>query len=334
MKPVLDGYEFLECVGTGTFGRVYRAKNARTQEVCAVKVVSHEKATSRCLAHLSREVSILRALSHQNIVRLLDSVSSPHATFLVLEYCNGGDLHSYLKSRGHLPESFARRVAQQLVRAMDQLHEYSWIHRDIKLANVLLAFNAPHREAEVKLGDLGLAREMNLGDALVSADTPLDMSIVGTPLNMAPEIAKRQPYSFAADIWSLGLLVYELVCGKECFNGKSIKELNRNVEMGVYRIPKRLNLSRECVDFISQCLVLDPKERIKWKEVLNHPFIRGEVKSELKSWVVEDEEHYVMSAKRAMKNACKNCGPILAETEFEVIDLETLSEEDNNFVII
>jgi serine/threonine protein kinase len=220
MKPVLDGYEFYECIGAGTFGKVYRAKNIRTQEVCAIKIISLKNVTSRTLICVDREISILRSLSHENIIRLLDVVSSPKAKFLILEYCNGGDLYSYLKSHERLTESFVQSIVQQIIKGMNQLHKLSYIHRDIKLANIFLSFNGGEdKGVRVKLGDLGLAREMNLGDALVNSDSSLDMSIVGTPLSMAPEIIKYLPYSFTADIWSLGLLTYELLFNKECFYG-------------------------------------------------------------------------------------------------------------------
>jgi len=331
MKPVLDGYEFYERIGMGTFGKVYRAKNIRTQEICAIKVISLENATSRTLTCLSREILTLRSVSHENIVRLLDVASSSKSKFLILEYCNGGDLYSYLKSRERLTESFVQKVIQQLVKGMNQLHELSYIHRDIKLANVFLSFNSGDNEnVKVKLGDLGLAREMNLGDILVDPNTPLNMSIVGTLPNMAPEIINRLPYSFTVDIWSLGLFTYELVCGKECFNGKTKNELNRSISTGIYRIPK--SISKGCIDFISRCLIEDPKERIKWEEVLNHPFVKGELRdgSIGKGLIGEDEDHYIMTTKRITLN----CKPTFTDSEYEIIDVETWSKEDNNFVII
>ena len=142
MKPVLDGYQFFERIGSGTSGKVYRAMNTYTHEICAIKVMSCENLSPRMKTCLHREITILNSLSHSNIVRLLDAVSTSKEIFLIFEYCNGGDLLTYLKINGRLSEPFARRIIQQLVSAMSELNDFSLIHRDIKLANVFLNFTA------------------------------------------------------------------------------------------------------------------------------------------------------------------------------------------------
>ena len=332
MNSELPGYELYEVIGSGAFGKVYRATKLYTHESCAVKVLSLSKMSSKALAYLDREIQILRSLSHRNIARLLEVVSTSSHKYLIFEYYNGGDLSTFLKSKGgRLDEDLVRCVIRQVIKAMDCLNNLSLIHRDIKLSNIFLHFAESKSEPVVKLGDFGFAREITVGDLLATPETALDMSYAGTPLNMAPEIAGRQPYSFEADIWSLGTVTYELLCGNPCFYGRTHYELEESIEAGVYKIPKFLNLSYNCMDFISKCLVQDPNHRIKWEQVLSHPFIRKDTQSAVllpdNKWPGCDGKFYTFSTKNQEEN------PQLKKAksaEYSVV----FSEAENGFVLV
>ncbi len=297
----------LDCIGSGAFGNVYRGKCRLTGCDCAIKAIPREKLTPRILSYLDREIKILRSLSHENIARLLDVQSTEDYTYLVFELYNGGDLSKFVKKRtGRLDEPLVRHIVRQIVRAMNVLNRQSIIHRDIKLANVFLHY--PTREATdrglpvVKLGDFGFARELSVGEMVVPPETDLAMSHVGTPINMAPEIIHDQPYSFKADIWSLGTITYELLCGHPCFNGLTKCELFQNVEKGIYKVPKSIRPSKECIDFLSSCLVEDTAKRITWEQVMVHPFLIDGTRSELIPQQMEErvegnQSVYVLSTK-------------------------------------
>ncbi len=319
----LPDYTLLECIGSGAFGNVYRARNRATGTDCAIKTIPHEKLTPRTLSYLGREVAILRSLSHENIARLLDVRSTEDYEYLIFELYNGGDLERFLKEKkGRIEERLVRHVVRQLVRAMNVLHEVSIIHRDIKLANVFLHYPSGKGLPTVKLGDFGFARELSVGELVVPPESDLAMSHVGTPMNMAPEILHDQPYSFKADIWSLGMITYELLCGKPCFSGAG------KVDKGVYVIPKDISPSKECVDFISGCLVEDATKRITWEQVLVHPFLLDGTRSELRPRAVSSEAGgYVLSTKGGVSQS-QSVGKCTAAKQPEKIAGEKPQEHE------
>lgn len=343
MRNELSGYDFFELIGSGSFGKVYRGLNLSTKEPCAIKAIPISKLTSRALTYLNREVSILQSLPHSNILRLLAFVSTSHYKFLIFEYCNGGDLEKFLRAHGPLSESQTRNIVSQIAGAMNALYTSNFIHRDIKPSNILLHFPTPAARKTlrpvVKLGDFGLSRELSVNGAVPLAEDALEMSYVGTPMNMAPEVYGCQRYSFKADVWSLGTLVFELVCGRPCFNGKTDNELRENVERGLYAIPKSSGASESCMDFIASCLVENSANRISWEQVMEHPFVTGESKGSpklnKKSWRREDEGAYIFSTKSADCSEdnyrCNGCQINFSYSD-NAMDSESSIEDD--FVLV
>jgi len=342
MKPIIQEYECLNCIGSGAFGKVYRAYCAKTEKYYAIKCITSNKLSSRAMTYLDREISILRSLSHENIVKLLDVVTTSRSKCLVFEYCNGGDLTGFIKRHGgRLSESLAQYILQQLVRAMNLLNELSLIHRDIKLSNVFLHYptkeSMTHCKPIIKLGDLGLARELAIDDMVVTPETSLEMSCVGTPFSMAPEVYNNQPYSFQADIWSLGILTYELLCGTPCFSGNTNTELSKNINEGIYKLPKELNLSQTCIDFIALCLVQNPNERLKWKEVLEHPFISGAGRIPPRINIKEKDKYYIFNSKIPnSKQEHRKWSISSQDIDYEIIRGDEVTEEslESSFVVL
>ncbi len=273
-----------ELLGAGTYGEVYRGtKVSAPDETFAVKMVAKANASPKVLAYLEREVGILQMLDSEHVVKLRDVKMTENHYYLIFEYCNGGDLAAFRKRKGgRVPEETVRRILVQVVAGLDAIYRKKAIHRDIKLSNILLHYpDADSRTKDsptVKIGDFGFARLTSQGDALgisTAGEEAQLMSIVGTPLNMAPELLHREPYSFKADIWSLGTIAFELLCGRNVFNGVTRDELVRNIDAGLYWVPKDLPVSSECLDFLNACLQLNPHARIRWSEVLNHNFVRA-----------------------------------------------------------
>lgn len=347
MNSELSNYKFIEEIGCGSFGKVYRAINIITQESCAIKVIQHNKNNSKAMEYQEREIKILKSLSHPNIVKLIEVKETTTAKFLVLEYCNGGNLYTYLKKHGTLSQYQAQDIICQLINAMTCLHDCSLIHRDIKLSNILISFDKPgpgkNAKLRIKLADFGFSRELSVGDAVVLPEESLEMSCVGTPLNMAPEISTKK-YSFEADVWSLGTVAYELLCGKPCFNGNTNYELNRSIEMGTFKIPKSLNISNEGMDFIASCLVENYKERITWNQIIEHPFVlRKELAFGLnKKWLKEDENNFIFSTKREADNKeeseyiCNGCNILFSysDKKLNIIDKEDELTIENDYVLV
>jgi serine/threonine protein kinase len=158
------------------------------------------------------------------------------------------------------------------------------MHRDIKLDNVLVKLKsatdptAARRisDFEFKLGDLGLAKTLK-------SEQQLQGTLCGTPLYMAPEVISNQQYNQKADVWSLGTLLFQMLTGEYPFFGKDLEELKENVKQGVYRIPKDIQISFECLDFLNSCLKFESSQRKSWDELLQHPFLLTKSKLETES---------------------------------------------------
>lgn len=156
--------------------------------------------------NLRQEISILKGLRHPNIILLLDSFETEHEFCLVTEFAHG-ELFEILEDDKNLPEKEVRKIAQQLVKSLNYLHSNRIIHRDLKPQNILFGSNGI-----IKICDFGFARSM-------SRNTMVLYSIKGTPLYMAPELINDNSngYNHAVDLWSLGVILYELFVGQPPF---------------------------------------------------------------------------------------------------------------------
>ena len=307
MRKKIGDYIMEKKIGSGAFGEVFYATKVNSNEEFAIKMMSKSKMSERLKSYLNREIEILQLLNNPHIVKLKDLKASEHNYYLIFEYCNGGDLANYKKAnKDKLSELTTRRLMRQIVSALHTVYASGGIHRDIKLANILLHYATEEdRKKDTpisKLCDFGFARMIETADDF---DLPLEMSIVGTPLNMSPELLQQKPYTVKSDIWSLGTITYELLCGASVFTGLNKGHLTKVIETGIYRIPKSLDLSTEAIDFLTSCLQYDFNDRVGWEELKLHPFICTDTITPF--WfdifkqgnpkVGEDKSYYVFSSK-------------------------------------
>ncbi len=271
MKKRIGDYTLEELIGAGSFGEVFRATSAKSSDMFAVKMINRKTLPPQVFSYLEREVEMLQMVEHENVVKLRDLKVSENHYYLIFEYCNGGDLAAYTKKlSGKLPESQTRSLLRQVVQGLGRLYSLNGIHRDLKLSNILLHYPTASSSPVAKICDFGFARAV---PGAVSGD--MAMSIVGTPVNMAPEVLHGRPYSAKADMWSLGTVTYELLFGSPPFAAFSREDLIKAMERGRVSVPKDRGISAEGVDFVNACLQYDPKERIGWQELAKHPFIEG-----------------------------------------------------------
>jgi len=278
MKKVGE-YIIEKLIGSGIYGEVY--KGSSTEEpgkLFAIKTIAKKNMPEKVFKHLEREVEILHMLNHPNIVKLIDIRATENHYYIVQEYCNGGDLSMFRRNKkGTVNEDTTRFIIKQLVKGLNEVYKKNAVHRDIKLTNVLLSY--PNEESRlkeqpiVKLGDFGFARVMT---QLESSEKCELVPLLENLLNAAPELFRKHTSSFKSDIWSLGIVTYEVLCGKKCFLGITKEELMRNIDKGIYEIPKRIKLSVECLDFLNACLQFDPDKRIEWKDLLDHKFVNDD----------------------------------------------------------
>ena len=247
----LDGrYELRELIGEGTFGRVYRSYDRRLEREVAVKVIKPWWAEDPDWAEsFGREAQLLARVSDPGIVQIYDIGQAAEGLYYVTELVDGESLAKRLRGGGRLAPWDACDIAEQLCRALERAHGEQIVHRDIKPANVLIS-----TRGKVKVGDLGIAR---LAEGTTEGGTA---TIVGTPRYMAPEQASGLPVTPATDVYSTGIVLYEMLVGHPPFNGDSAVEIAlRHVQESPPPLPPGTPPSLERI--VHRSLAKEPAER-------------------------------------------------------------------------
>ncbi|XP_066472268.1 maternal embryonic leucine zipper kinase [Tiliqua scincoides] len=259
-EELLKYYELHETVGTGGFAKVKLACHLLTGEQVAIKIMD-KLALGDDLPRVKIEIEAMKSLSHQHVCRLYHVIETPKKIFMVLEYCPGGELFDYIIAKDRLAEEEARVFFHQIVSAIAYVHSQGYAHRDLKPENLLI--DAEHN---LKLIDFGLCAKPKGG-----LDYHLN-TCCGSPAYAAPELIQGKAYiGSEADIWSMGVLLYALLCGFLPFDDDNVMVLYRKIVRGKYEIPKWL--SPGSVLLLQQMLQVDPKKRITVKHLLNHPWV-------------------------------------------------------------
>ncbi|KAM6954463.1 serine/threonine-protein kinase ULK1a [Aplochiton taeniatus] len=259
-----------DLIGHGAFAIVFkgRHKEKRDFEV-AVKCIN-KKNLAKSHSLLGKEIKILKEFKHENIVRLLDFQEMAGCVYLVMEYCNGGDLAEYLQSKGMLSEGTIRVFLQQIAAAVKVLQSKGVVHRDLKPQNILLCHPQGRKPSPsntcIKIADFGFARHLQTNT--------MAATLCGSPMYMAPEVIMSQNYDAKADLWSIGTIVYQCLTGKAPFQASTPQELrlfyerNRNI---VPSIPQET--SGPLRHLLLGLLQRNHKERMDFEQFFTHPFL-------------------------------------------------------------
>ena len=254
----MNNYHILECIGEGSFGRVYKGRKKHTFDIVAMKFISKIGRTEKELDCLKREIDIMRGLKHPNIISLLDSFDTDEEVCVVTDFADG-ELFHILEDDQKLPEVVVHHIAHQLVSALWYLHSNRILHRDMKPQNILMC-----NGGLVKLCDFGFARAMSVNTFMVT-------SIKGTPLYMSPELVQEQPYDHNADLWALGCILFELFAGEPPFYTTNLFQLVNLITKNPVKWPP--GMSENFHDFLNGLLNKDPSARLTWPALLDHPFV-------------------------------------------------------------
>ncbi|XP_034202883.1 serine/threonine-protein kinase ATG1a isoform X2 [Prunus dulcis] len=255
-------------VGSGSFAVVWRSRHRQLGIEVAVKEIDKEQLSPKVSDSLLKEISILSTINHPNIIRLFEAIQTQDKIYLVLEYCDGGDLAAYIHRHGKVSENVAKHFMRQLAAGLQVLQEKHLIHRDLKPQNLLLSTTIEETPL-LKIGDFGFARSLPPQDL---ADT-----LCGSPLYMAPEIIQNHKYDAKADLWSVGAILFQLVTGKPPFDGNCQLQLFQNILTSTgLRFPQGAleELHADCVDLCRSLLRQNPVERLSFTEFFNHKFLR------------------------------------------------------------
>ncbi|HEX4378856.1 MAG TPA: serine/threonine-protein kinase, partial [Candidatus Acidoferrum sp.] len=245
---IADRYRIVALAGRGGMGEVYRAEDLKLSQIVAIKFLPESISTdAAALARFHAEVRIARTVSHPNVCRMFDIGDMDGVTFLTMEYVDGEDLSSLVRRIGRLSTDKAAEIARQMCAGLAAAHDKGVIHRDLKPANIML-----DGAGKVRITDFGLA---GIAASIEGADVR-----AGTPAYMAPEQLAGTEVTIKSDIYSLGLIFYEILTGKRAFDATSLPELMRMREDS--RIPNPSTLVRDIDPLfervILRCLATDP----------------------------------------------------------------------------
>lgn len=279
MPKQVDNYILERKIGAGQFGEVYKGFNKFNGQDIAVKVVRRDLLKGKFLELLENEIKVLKSCDNPNIIKLYDMKKTANNFYLILEFCNEGDMGDYLKARKYITEEEAVEYLIQILNGFKTLVKNSIMHRDFKLANIL------KHNGNIKIADFGFSKLMG--------KEGMTGTMLGSPLNMAPEVLDGAMYNSKADIWSIGTVFYELLYGRPPFVANNIIDLMKNIKNKSVQFPKKVNnISPECEDVIKKMLTVNPDDRITWDELFKHKinFYREEkIKKELENTLKDNE---------------------------------------------
>uniref|UniRef100_A0A8C6YSJ5 non-specific serine/threonine protein kinase n=1 Tax=Nothoprocta perdicaria TaxID=30464 RepID=A0A8C6YSJ5_NOTPE len=229
----------------------------------AIKIIDKSQLDAVNLEKIYREVQIMKMLDHPHIIKLYQVMETKSMLYLVTEFAKNGEIFDYLASHGRLSESEARRKFWQILSAVEYCHGRKIVHRDLKAENLLLDNNM-----NIKIADFGFGNFYKSGEPLTTW--------CGSPPYAAPEVFEGQQYEGPQlDIWSMGVVLYVLVCGALPFDGPTLPILRQRVLEGRFRIP--YFMSEECEHLIRRMLVLDPSKRLTIAQIKEHKWMLIEV---------------------------------------------------------
>ncbi|XP_072740558.1 serine/threonine-protein kinase SIK2 isoform X1 [Ciconia boyciana] len=264
LGPVRVGFYDIEgTLGKGNFAVVKLARHRITRSEVAIKIIDKSQLDAVNLEKIYREVQIMKMLDHPHIIKLYQVMETKSMLYLVTEFAKNGEIFDYLASHGRLSESEARRKFWQILSAVEYCHGRKIVHRDLKAENLLLDNNM-----NIKIADFGFGNFYKSGEPLTTW--------CGSPPYAAPEVFEGQQYEGPQlDIWSMGVVLYVLVCGALPFDGPTLPTLRQRVLEGRFRIP--YFMSEECEHLIRRMLVLDPSKRLTIAQIKEHKWMLIEV---------------------------------------------------------
>ena len=261
-------YEIRQVLGKGKFGLVKLGIHRGSGRKVAIKIINKKLVTAIDVQQVKTEIDILKIAKHPNIIQLYDVFENENYIYIIMEYCAGGDLFSYIEKRGfRLPETRAAEIIHKLSTAVYFLHEYGVVHRDLKPENILMTDNSSN--ADIRLVDFGLGKIIGPGEMCTDP--------FGTFSYVAPEVLKEKPYSFKVDLFAIGIIAYLLVAGFLPFDHEtSEKEIARQTvyEPTPFPISIWKNISNEARMFVDNLLQKNPEKRMDIKEVLQHKWLQ------------------------------------------------------------
>ena len=269
-------YEIGRTLGEGTFGKVKFARDTKSGKGVAIKILDKESIQQQNMgAQIKKEISIMKMVKHPNVVNLMEVLASRSKIFIVLEFVSGGELFDKIVDAGKFEEKMARYYFRQLVHGVKFCHDQGVCHRDLKPENLLL-----DTDNNLKISDFGLSA-FSLSQS-AEEHTPVAQLLhttCGTPNYVAPEVLADRGYDGkAADVWSIGVILYVLLAGFLPFDEPTMSGLFRKIQKGDFVFPPWFTPGAKRL--ISTILVTDPKRRATLDQIIKNDWFNEGFKTE------------------------------------------------------
>lgn len=270
-RAALQKYEFLHELGSGHTAQVRLAKIVATGESVAIKVIKKPKEECKLKAMLEVEKDILRRIKHPNLVSVVEIIETADVLYIVMELVEGGDLFDMIVKHEFFSEVDAQRITKELLDALHYLHSTAHVaHRDLKPENILLT--RQDLSSTVKITDFGMSKIYLGNESTNTMDTRC-----GTPGYCSPEIVTKKKYSSKVDMWSIGVVLYIMLCGRPPFYGQTDLAVMRKIKQGSFSMNGKRwqSISQPAKDFVASLLQVDPTRRPTALQALSHPWFTG-----------------------------------------------------------
>ena len=260
-KVKMEDFSFIRLIGLGTYGKVFVATKKSNNKLYAVKILNKKQI---CIMKLKKSIKteriLLEKLNHPFIMKLEYAFQSKKSLYLITPFMLGGELNYHIYKENYFNENKAKFYAAEIILGLNYIHENNCIYRDLKPENVLIG-----QDGHIKLTDFGLSK-------LCSNYSCRTKSICGTPEYLAPEILFENGYGIEVDWWSLGVIIYEMLSGYLPFKIVRNEKITKNVYQK--KIKMFSHFSNQAKDLIKKLLVVNPKKRIGFEQIINHEFFK------------------------------------------------------------
>lgn len=318
-------------IGKGSFSTVYQAIN-KNNEYVAVKCISLDKLKNHDTNKFLLELDISLKMKHLNIVKCHEVFKTSKKWYIVCEYCDSGTLSDIIKNmdyKNFSRELVCKRYLTQLKNALKYLYRNNIIHRDLKPTNILISGNYPNDT--LKLADFGFSRYFIDNEEYSDANQFMMTSFCGTPMYMAPEMLFNKKYTNKADLWSFGIIMYEMLYGKNPFNSpKNIINLMDLIKLENIEFEKIY--SNECISLLKSLLQIDPNNRIEWEIFFRHKWFDKQIptgfSTESLPNICSSDNIYNVDSPILKSPDSKNNSK--CDNKFKVLNKQNLSDKNDN----
>ena len=251
-------------IGKGSFSTIYKGSRKFMKEKIAIKKIDVENILS-LHKNIKREIELHKKFKHRNIIKLYDTIFDykKNTIYIIIELCSKGDFYTFQNKRP-IKEVYIKKYISDLSEGLKYLYDKNIIHRDLKTKNLLISDCG-----DIKIADFGFAKQWKNQD--------LKNTYCGSPLYMAPEILYYQKYDINSDLWSVGIIIYEMITGNPPFHVKNFYQLTKKMKEQTIKIPLEYKISKELNNLLDNLLVKKPKNRISWDDFFNHYWFENKI---------------------------------------------------------